>query len=36
MDGKTQLSTIDIETTIMDGEHSGEDKYILGDWNDHV
>jgi hypothetical protein len=31
MDEKTQLSTIYIETTTMDGEHLGEDGYILGD-----
>jgi hypothetical protein len=36
MNERTQLSTIYIETIVMDGEHLSEDGYILGDQNDHV
>jgi hypothetical protein len=36
MDKNTQMSIIYTKTTIMDGEHSCENGYISGDWNDHV
>ncbi len=36
MDEMTQLLTIYIETTTMDGKHLGEDGYISGNHNDHV